>query len=122
MNRKLFAIVIGVGFAGIAYAADQQPLATVNVATVNGQSSAKRALDCTPPNESSDCAALHAQIRANFSASEISMLFGSATASKEYPTSYAKVDARYKAFLNDYEASNSVAVVVVGNPTAAAKP
>ncbi len=112
MKRTLFAIVIATGLAavaGAACAAEQQPLATVNV-----QDSTRRSIDCTPPNDSSDCAALHAQIRANFTPSEITMLFGAATSSPEYPTAYARVDARYKAFLRDYEASNGIAVVVVG--------
>ncbi len=95
--------------AGTACAAEQQALATVSV-----QDSSRRALDCTPPNDSPDCTALHAQIRANFSPSEISMLFGAATSSPEYPTAYARVDARYKTFLHDYEASKGIAVVAVG--------
>lgn len=120
MKTKTISLFFGIGLAaasGIASAADQQPLATVNV-----QHGSRLTLDCTPPNDSADCAALHAQIRANFSQSEINMLFGAATTSKEYPTSYAKVDGRYKAFLSDYEATNSVAVVVVGNLTSPAKP
>lgn len=121
MKRTMFAIVIGTGLAaltGIASAGGTpQALAPVTV-----QDSSRRAIDCTPPNDSSDCAVLHAQIRANFSPSEISMLFGAATTSPEYPTAYARVDARYKAFLRDYETSNSVAVVVVGDPGKPSKP
>ncbi len=109
-NRKLYAFVVATGLlasAGLACAAGaQQSLESVTV-TQGWQG----AIDCTPPSSSAACSTLHAAIRANFTASEIGMLFGNATSSPGYLTSYSRVNARYKAFLRDYETSNgSVAV------------
>jgi hypothetical protein len=69
-------------------------------------------IDCTPPNDSSDCAALHEQIRANFSPREIGMLFGARTSYPEYPTSYDRVKARYDTLTSDFAATISGASAV----------
>ncbi len=120
MKRTVVLSTIAMGLtvvANIALAAGtEQSLATVAV-----KDGSKRAIDCTPPNASSECAALHAQIRANFTPSEINLLFGSATSSKEYATSYASVKLRYEDLLNKFQDSNQVAVVKVG-PITDARP
>ena len=90
--------------------------------TVGVKDKARRQVDCTPPNDSPDCAALHAQIRTNFSPSEISMLFGSATASKQYPTSYSQTRKRYDKVLSDFQDGRNIAVIAVGDPIPVAKP
>ena len=69
------------------------------------------AAECTPPNDSQDCADFHAAIRRHFSTREIGMLFGPATAYQEYPTKYASVRARYAAFLRNID-ENGLAVAV----------
>ena len=84
MKTKTISLFFAIGLAaasGIAGAADQQPLATVNV-----QDGSRHTLDCTPPNDSADCAALPAQLHANFSPIEMNMLFGVATTSQQEPT------------------------------------
>ncbi len=113
MKRTLLTAIFGsiiCAATGIACAGTAPAASPAKTADAS-----RRALDCTPPNDSSDCAALHAQIRATFTPSEITMLFGAATSSPEYPTAYTRVEARYQAFLRDYEAGNGIAVVVVGN-------
>jgi hypothetical protein len=121
MKYSLLVSVIAVSFAavtGIARAGDgQKPLPTVSV-----ENTSRRAVDCTPPNDSPDCATLHAQIRAHFTESEISMLFGSATSSKEYPTSYGHIKQEYQKFLENYQNEKDVVVVAVGNPVTVSKP
>jgi hypothetical protein len=121
MKYSLLVSVIAMSFAavtGIARAdGGQKPLPTVSV-----ENTSRRAVDCTPPNDSSDCAALHAQIRARFTESEITMLFGSATASKEYPTSYSHIKQEYQKFLENYQNEKDVVVVAVGNPVTVSKP
>jgi len=99
MKRILFAITLCLA-AGYACAAEET-LATVSVSG--------RSIDCTPPNGDAACAKLHASIRANFSAQEIAMLFGSATAQPASLTSYSRVQERYARFLRDAEVTGAVA-------------
>ncbi len=99
MKRTAFAIVMCLA-AGYACAGNET-LATVSV---NGKS-----IECTPPNSNAACAKLHGLIRANFSAQEIAMLFGSATAQPASLTSYSRVQERYARFLRDVDATGSVA-------------
>jgi len=76
-----------------------QPRQTLPAATWN------RPLgDCTPPTDLAACDALHALIRMEFNADERGMLFGAASAHKEYLTSYNATRIRYARFLRDYEA------------------
>ena len=106
--QRYTSIVIGAGLlaaTSLANAAGQ--LAPVNVQG-NLQSIAA---DCAPPNDSKQCADFHAAIRRNFSAREIGMLFGGATAYQEYLTSNDRVRARYAAFVHGAE-ENGVAVAV----------
>lgn len=103
MKRTMLAIAL-IAATGFASAADQ------SLAPVTVQNSS-RTIDCTPPNDQAECAKLHALIRENFSAREIGMLFGSATAYPEYRTSYQRTKERYAKFLREVDAdSQSVAV------------
>ncbi len=98
--KRFTSIVIGAGLlaaAGFANAAGGQ------LAQVTVHQDRSSAADCTPPNDSKECADFHAAIRRNFSTHEIGMLFGAATAYQEYPTSYDRVRARYAAFLREVE-------------------
>jgi hypothetical protein len=99
MKRITFAIAMCLA-AGYA-CAGEETLATVSV---NGKS-----IDCTPPTADAACEKLHAAIRANFSANEIGMLFGSATSRPGYLTSYSRVQERYAKFLRDVDTSETVA-------------
>jgi len=99
MKRIMFAIVLCLAAGYVS--AGEETLATVSV---NGES-----IDCTPPNGSAACAKLHGLIRANFSAREIAMLFGSATAQPASLTSYSRVQERYARFLRDADAAGTVA-------------
>jgi len=100
MKRKIFATIAGVGLTAlgtIALAADRPSLETVTVR----QSS----VDCTPPNSVAACAAWHEEIRRNFTAREIGMLFGAATSYPEYKTSYSRVKARYDRLQSEFAAN-----------------
>ena len=99
MKRTIVAIVAGIGlaFLGSACAAERQNLEVVKV-TSSG-------LDCTPPNASAVCSAWHEQIRRNFTAREIGMLFGAATSYPEYRTSYSRVKDRYDRLQGEFAAT-----------------
>ena len=100
MNR-FTSIVIGASLlfgASLASANNNGQLAAVTV-----HQDRFATADCTPPNDSKECADLHAAIRKNFSRHEIGMLFGAATGYQEYKTSYDRVRAKYAAFTRDVE-------------------
>jgi hypothetical protein len=78
---------------GSAFAASDPTLETVIVRSGN------MSVDCTPPSAVPGCAALHAQIRANFSPREIQVLFGARTATAESLTAYPHLAERYAAFM-----------------------
>lgn len=98
MKRITIAIIAGLSLAapGVASAAEQ------NLAPVSVSSST---LDCTPPNDSRLCSAWHAEIRRNFTAREIGMLFGAATSYPEYKTSYSQVKERYDRLQGEFAAT-----------------
>ena len=104
---RFASIVIGAALlasAGFANAAGQLAPVTVHRNVLSGA-------DCAPPSYVRACANFHAAIRRNFSAREIGMLFGAATAYLEYPTSYERVRAKYAAFVaNEAESDAAVAV------------
>jgi hypothetical protein len=107
---KLFtSIAIGAGLLVATSLANATSTGQLALVTVHQDRSS--ATDCNPPNDSMECADFHAAIRKNFSAREIGMLFGAATAYQEYPTSYDRVRAKYAAFVRDAE-ERGVAVAV----------
>jgi hypothetical protein len=105
--KRITSIVIGASLlvtASLASAAGQLAPVTVNQSSFSAK-------DCTPPNDSKECADFHAAIRRNFSSREIGMLFGAATAYQEYLTSNDRVRARYSEFVRNVE-ENGLAVAV----------
>ena len=106
--KRFMSIFLGTGLlaaASIASASNGQ-LAQVTVHQDNFSTA-----DCTPPNDSKDCADFHAAIRKHFSKREIGMLFGAATAYQEYRTSYGRTRAKYLAFVRDVEESRLAVAV-----------
>lgn len=96
MKSLLFAFSITTSLlaaGGSAFAADDTTLETIIVRSGN------LSVDCTPPSAVPSCAALHAQIRANFSPREIQVLFGARTATAEALTAYPHLAERYHAFM-----------------------
>ena len=107
--KRFTSIVIGASLlfgASLASANNNGQLAAVTV-----HQDRFATADCTPPNDSKECADFHAAIRRNFSTREIGMLFGAATAYLEYPTAYAQVRARYAAFVSNAEQNGLTAAV-----------
>ena len=100
-------ILIGAGLLAITSLAN----AAGQLAPVNVQGNTQAIADCTPPNDSQECADFHAAIRKNFSTREIGMLFGAATGYQEYLTSNDRVHAKYAAFVREVE-ENGLAVAV----------
>lgn len=102
MKRTLLALAL-CAVAGYAVAQDDDDtvLAPVIVQGVDGYRIVE---DCTPPADAPECTGFHALIRANFSESEISMLFGNATSHPEYRTSYSMAKERYDDLVNYVEA------------------
>jgi hypothetical protein len=103
------SIVIGAGLlfgASLASANTNGQLAAVTV-----HQDRFSAADCTPPNDSKECADFHAAIRRSFSTREIGMLFGAATAYQEYPTAFERTRAKYAAFLRNAEESGLAVAV-----------
>jgi hypothetical protein len=98
--KRYSSIVIG---AGLLAATSFANTASGQLAQVSVHEHAFSTVDCTPPNDSKECAEFHAAIRRNFSTHEIGMLFGAATSYQEYPTSYDRVRARYEAFVRDVD-------------------
>ena len=99
--KRFTSIVIGAGLliaASFANANNNGQLAAVTV-----HEDRFAASDCTPPNDSKECADFHAAIRRNFSTREIGMLFGAATGYQEYPTAFERTRAKYAAFLRNVE-------------------
>jgi len=108
--KRFTSIVIGAGLlfgASLASANNNGQLAAV---TVHQDRFAPA--DCTPPNDSKECADFHAAIRKNFSTREIGMLFGAASAYPEYLTSNDRLRARYGAFVREVEQNGLAAVAV----------
>ena len=106
--QRYTSIILGAGLlaaTSLANAAGQ--LASVQVQG-NTQSIAA---ECTPPNDTQECADFHAAIRKNFTSREIGMLFGGATGYQEYLTSIERVRAKYAVFVHDVDA-NGLAVAV----------
>ncbi|MBS0582787.1 MAG: hypothetical protein JSS42_06770 [Proteobacteria bacterium] len=105
MKTRLITIAIALSAAaGFAQAQSSLP----SVAVHSERSSAKTprsgyTLDCTPPNSAVECAAFHKEIRRNFTMGEIGMIFGAATSSLLYRTSYDKVTRRYDSFARAYD-------------------
>lgn len=103
------SIVIGAGLLAVtSFANAAGQLAPINVQGSDVQSIAA---DCAPPSDSKQCADFHAAIRKNFSAREIGMLFGGASAYQEYLTSNDRVRAKYAAFVREVE-QNGLAFAV----------
>ncbi|WP_018972931.1 hypothetical protein [Rudaea cellulosilytica] len=107
MKTLLLNIAIALSAtAGIAQAEPQSSLPSVVVHSERSSAKAPRSgytLDCTPPNSAVECTAFHKEIRRNFTMSEIGMLFGAATTSLQYATSYDKVARRYDSFARTYD-------------------
>ena len=109
--KRYTSIVIGAGLlAATSFANAAGQLAPVKIQG----NMPSIAAECTPPNDSQECADFHAAIRKNFSTREIGMLFGSATAYQEYMTSYDRVRAKYVAFVRDIE-EGGLPVAVAAN-------
>ena len=99
--KRYTSIVLGAGLlAATSFANAAGQLAPVKV-----QGNTQSIADCTPPNDSKECADFHAAIRKNFSTREIGMLFGAASAYQEYLTSNDRLRAKYAAFVRDVEES-----------------
>jgi hypothetical protein len=99
--KRFTSIAIGASLLAATSLANANSTGQLALVTVHQDRSS--AADCSPPNDSLECADLHAAIRKNFSAREIGMLFGAATAYQEYPTSYDRVRTKYAAFVRDVE-------------------
>jgi hypothetical protein len=106
--KRFTSIVIG---AGLLAATSLASASNGQLAQVTVHQDKFSAADCTPPNDSKECADFHAAIRKNFSRHEIGMLFGAATAYQEYPTSYVRTRAKYAAFLRDVDESGLAVAV-----------
>jgi hypothetical protein len=106
--KRSSSIVIG---AGLLAASSLASANSGQLAQISVHQGAFSVAECTPPNDSKECADFHAAIRQKFSKHEIGMLFGAATAYQEYRTSYDRARARYAAFVRDAE-ENGVAVAV----------
>ena len=105
--KRYTTIVIGAGLL----AATSLASAAGQLAPVKVQGNAQAIADCAPPNDSKQCADLHAAIRKNFSTREIGMLFGAATAYQEYLTSNDRLRAKYATFVRDVEESGLAVAV-----------
>jgi hypothetical protein len=123
MKNTPLALVLCVGFAvvcGNAFAANatsQQSLKPITVhqgIELEHATQEKPLGDCTPPNSSAVCSALHAQIRNAFTQREISMLFGAATPLPEYRATYSRVNERYRAFVRDNATTETYPVALAG--------
>ena len=121
MKSILLTTAICLSIAAVsANAAETRSLSPVTVRSSPNDASAalaaaagKEVTECTPPNAAAACSAFHGEIRRNFSAREIGMLFGAAGAYPEYASSYSKVAERYQTFLRDYEQRQSAQAVAV---------
>jgi hypothetical protein len=107
--KRFTSILIGTGLLAATSLASANTNGQLAQVTVHQDSFP--AADCTPPNDSRECADFHAAIRKNFSTHEIGMLFGAATSYLEYSTSYERVRAKYAAFVRDV-GENGLAVAV----------
>jgi hypothetical protein len=107
--KRFTSIVIGTVLLAATSLTNANSTGQLALVTVHQDRSS--AGDCNPPNDSLECADFHAAIRKNFSAREIGMLFGAATAYQEYPTSYHRVRAKYAAFVRDVEERGLVVAV-----------
>jgi hypothetical protein len=107
--KRFTSIVIGAGLLVATSVANANTSGQLAKVTVHQDKFA--AADCTPPNDSKECADFHAAIRRNFTTREIGMLFGAATAYQEYQTSYVRTRAKYAAFLRDVEESGLAVAV-----------
>jgi hypothetical protein len=106
--KRFTSIVIG---AGLLAATSLASANSGQLAQVTVHQDRFSAAECTPPNDSKECADFHAAIRRNFTPHEIGMLFGAATSYQEYATAYDRARAKYAAFLRDAE-ENGLAVAV----------
>jgi hypothetical protein len=107
--KRFTSIVIGASLlfgASLASANNNGQLAAVTV-----HQDRFATADCTPPNDSKECADFHAAIRRNFSTREIGMLFGAATGYQEYPTAFERTRAKYATFLRSVEQSGLAVAV-----------
>ena len=91
-----------IGASGAAFASGSEQDGTLPGITVKQDANLLRNA-CKPPAYGFECAALHAQIRQNFSKREIVLLFGAASALAEYRTTYASTQARYEDFLREID-------------------
>ena len=107
MKTRLLSIAIALSaVAGVAQAEPQSSLSSVVVHSERSSAKAPRSgytLDCTPPNSAVECTDFHKEIRRNFTMGEIGMIFGAATSSLQYRTSYDKVTRRYDTFARSYD-------------------
>ena len=94
--------VLMISTSGAAFASGSVQDGTLPGITVKQDSNLLRK-ECKPPAYGVACAALHAQIRQNFSKREIVLLFGAASALAEYRTTYASTQARYEEFLHEID-------------------
>jgi hypothetical protein len=109
--KRFTSIVLAAGLLAATSLATANSNGQLALVTVHQDRSS--ATDCTPPNDNKECADLHAAIRKNFSQREIGMLFGPATAYKEYVTSYDRLRAKYAAFVRDVEERGLAVAVAV---------
>src|SRR5512144_2989359 len=107
--KRFAPIVIGAGLLTAASLANANTSGQLAAVTVHQDRPS--AADCTPPNDSKECADFHAAIRRNFSKHEIGMLFGAAASYQEYKTSFDRVRAEYAAFVRDAEESGLAVAV-----------
>jgi len=115
--KRYTSIVIGAGLlAATSFANAAGQLAPVKIQG----NMPSIAAECTPPNDSQECADFHAAIRKNFSTREIGMLFGAASAYQEYLTSNDRLHAKYSAFVRDVD-ENGIAAVLAGKRAVAAR-
>jgi len=106
--QRFTSMILGAGLLAITSFAN----AAGQLASVNVQGNAQSiAAECTPPNDSQECADFHAAIRKNFTSREIGMLFGAASAYQEYLTSNDRVHAKYAAFVREVD-NKGVAIAV----------
>jgi hypothetical protein len=70
---------------------------------------------CTPPDSRAVCVAWHAEIRRNFTAYEIGMLFGARTSYPNYGASLDRLQARYNALQSEFASAHAIEVNAVAS-------
>jgi len=91
--------------AAVSMQDDDLQIAPSMVASMTEAAAGELDANCAPPSDLVACTSWHQVIRANFSAREIGILFGTATSYPEFATSYARIKSRYARLQNEFSAN-----------------